>query len=1219
MQPPVKLSATLPEPDSLIAVLTPHATLTAVLTADPANLTATFDEGVPIPGPPGPQGEPGEPGPQGPQGVPGVTGPIGPAGMQGPTGATGDPGPVGPPGATGPAGSTGPVGPTGSTGATGPTGPKGDTGDEGKTGSTGPAGPTGAQGPQGLQGPIGPPGPQGPQGEPGVGTVASVFGRTGTVVAVNGDYSASQVTNAVDTSVIYDNPSWLGSLAFSKITSVPSFLVNPTTTKGDLMVRNGSAVVRLPVGANGQVLTADSAQALGVKWAAPAPGGVSSVYGRSGAVVAQAGDYTVAQVTGALADPTTTKADLLVRSASAVARLGIGTDGQVLTADSTQTLGVRWATPSGGGGGGAVNSVFGRAGDVIAVSGDYNASQVLNAVDATQTYTDPVWIGSLAWAKITGAPSVFSDPTTTKGDIMVRGSTAPATRLGVGSNNMGLLADSAQALGVKWAAIPISVFGRTGAVVATAGDYTAAQVTNAVSTTGSYADPAWITSIAFSKITGEPNFVIDPTTTKGDLIVRDASIPNRVGIGVDGQTLIADSSQASGVRWGTLSAPGSGVAASNFVSVLASAFGGTALVNSATLTDLLASCLVSGNLTIPANAVGVGMTLMVTVQGVFGQAGSGSVPGITVSVVLGATTVGTITWPSGSGAATTGKNGRMTIDVSITRTTTSAYQIWGVMRIALDAATTVSYAQQAGVVSTQPTWSSALQLKLNAQWTGANASATIKVDYCQLSLVNPAASPAAGGVSSVFTRTGAVVAVAGDYTAAQITNAVDATQTYSNPSWISAIAWGKITGAPTFVDTAGSYSNPTWLTSLAWSKITGAPTFVQDPTTTLGDIIVRGSSAPSRLGVGANGTVLTADSAQTLGVRWATVAAGQPQSPWAQNIDAANFNLNSVKALGIGTSSSTIYALNIMQSAAQALAEPIQLSNPNPDGIIGVRMLPDTTDQFQFGYANSAYSLDTTIRRMAYITVNSPVGFSFRVGSGGNVKERMRVNASGYIGVGNKVPALPDANTSNIHMVVGTADTFGTTWGELTLSAYSNSGVVGSLNFANYWTSATEKRVAVINGFLDNGIDSGYLSFWTANAGALSERLRIMKDGKTVITAAGTPISNGATAFRIIGAFGGGLALVDGAKQFTAFTQVDGTQAMTVMLATGNADAAPGIYNIQMRSDGAVLFTGYGSTGADSMGSGAGSWYAYAPNNTQLVFRMKGADGVWRQGAVNLA
>ena len=46
-----------------------------------------------------------------------------------------------------------------------------------------------------------------------------------------------------------------------------------------------------------------------------------------------------------------------------------------------------------------------------------------------------------------------------------------------------------------------SVFGRTGAVVAATGDYTASQVTNAVSTLGSYVSPAWLTSVAFGGTT----------------------------------------------------------------------------------------------------------------------------------------------------------------------------------------------------------------------------------------------------------------------------------------------------------------------------------------------------------------------------------------------------------------------------------------------------------------------------------------------------------------------------------------------------------------------------------------------------------------------------------------------------------------------------------------------------------------------------------------------
>ena len=65
-----------------------------------------------------------------------------------------------------------------------------------------------------------------------------------------------------------------------------------------------------------QVLTASSATA--ASWVTPAAG---------------------------FADPTTTKGDLIIHGTSTT-RQPIGSDGQVLTADSTQTTGAKWATPS---------------------------------------------------------------------------------------------------------------------------------------------------------------------------------------------------------------------------------------------------------------------------------------------------------------------------------------------------------------------------------------------------------------------------------------------------------------------------------------------------------------------------------------------------------------------------------------------------------------------------------------------------------------------------------------------------------------------------------------------------------------------------------------------------------------------------------------------------------------------------------------------------------
>ena len=46
-----------------------------------------------------------------------------------------------------------------------------------------------------------------------------------------------------------------------------NFLASRYTTKGDVVVFNGTDVVRVGVGANDTVLTADSAQSAGVKWA----------------------------------------------------------------------------------------------------------------------------------------------------------------------------------------------------------------------------------------------------------------------------------------------------------------------------------------------------------------------------------------------------------------------------------------------------------------------------------------------------------------------------------------------------------------------------------------------------------------------------------------------------------------------------------------------------------------------------------------------------------------------------------------------------------------------------------------------------------------------------------------------------------------------------------------------------------------------------------------
>jgi hypothetical protein len=94
----------------------------------------------------------------------------------------------------------------------------------------------------------------------------------------------------------------------------------PLTTKGDLFAFS-TVDARLPAGANETRLVADSAQTLGLKY------------------VADTTNYAIAA-----------KGDLLAGTAAdTLEALSVGTDAQILVADSTASTGLKWATPSGGG------------------------------------------------------------------------------------------------------------------------------------------------------------------------------------------------------------------------------------------------------------------------------------------------------------------------------------------------------------------------------------------------------------------------------------------------------------------------------------------------------------------------------------------------------------------------------------------------------------------------------------------------------------------------------------------------------------------------------------------------------------------------------------------------------------------------------------------------------------------------------------------------------
>ena len=135
-------------------------------------------------------------------------------------------------------------------------------------------------------------------------------------------------------------------------------LVNTPTTKGDILAATGAgAMARTAVGANTTVLTADSTQANGVKWASPSPA--------------------------------TTKGDLATYD-TASARLAVGADGTTLVADSSTSTGLRWQGDYAAGKNKIINGDFGiwQRGTSFAVpgnSGNYTADRFSFAYNAAMT------------------------------------------------------------------------------------------------------------------------------------------------------------------------------------------------------------------------------------------------------------------------------------------------------------------------------------------------------------------------------------------------------------------------------------------------------------------------------------------------------------------------------------------------------------------------------------------------------------------------------------------------------------------------------------------------------------------------------------------------------------------------------------------------------------------------------------------------------------------
>lgn len=224
--------------------------------------------------------------------------------------------------------------------------------------------------------------------------------------------------------------------------------------------------------------------------------------------------------------------------------LAVGLDPAVTTVTNAPTNTIRWSSTANKWqkfNGTAWNDLA----TTFAISISGNAGTVTNGVVTSGSYANPVWITSLAGSKITGD---------------ISGNAASATKLAIAKNINGVAFDGTAAISINTnnsvtfnntgsGAASGSTFNGSGAVTisyntigapSTSGANAtgtwgisitgnASTVTNGVVTTGSYSNPAWITSLAGSKVSGNVSSATKLITTNwvveevsGVLYIKDS-------------------------------------------------------------------------------------------------------------------------------------------------------------------------------------------------------------------------------------------------------------------------------------------------------------------------------------------------------------------------------------------------------------------------------------------------------------------------------------------------------------------------------------------------------------------------------------------------------------------------------------------------------------------------------------------------------------------------
>lgn len=217
------------------------------------------------------------------------------------------------------------------------------------------------------------------------------------------------------------------------ITTVPGSF--GATTKGDIVTHNGTSITRLPVGSNGQILSANSATATGLQWiagvtsASATPTVAGTVYGLNSSTNTAVGQGALSGITSGLRNTA----------------LGRNAGSTITTGTDNVVVGTSAAVSAAG----ATNQVVLGASTTGASDNSLTVASAVTALRMAGMTT--VTSGNfMSW--ITGSINRMTPSWGVKGDLLTFTGGAYTVQA-LGTDGYALVANSAASSGLNWAAL----------------------------------------------------------------------------------------------------------------------------------------------------------------------------------------------------------------------------------------------------------------------------------------------------------------------------------------------------------------------------------------------------------------------------------------------------------------------------------------------------------------------------------------------------------------------------------------------------------------------------------------------------------------------------------------------------------------------------------------------------------------------------------------------